>query len=184
MATHSSVFAWRIPGTGEPGGLLSLGLHRVGQDWSDLAASLCLCESKLTVENSSRDGNIRPPDLPPAKSYSFLMASFVSSTSESILLSLCVPCSARGICWLTSTFSFNSLFGVVFLLLFLPFNSAFQLFSPVFHWAVLCMGPLCGGEWPDWSRCECSAGAKSMAPNRFFLLTSPCFHSLEPRSYL
>ena len=30
MATHSSVFAWRIPGTGEPGGLPSLGLHRVG----------------------------------------------------------------------------------------------------------------------------------------------------------
>ena len=30
MATHSSVLAWRIPGTGEPGGLLSLGSHRVG----------------------------------------------------------------------------------------------------------------------------------------------------------
>ena len=38
MATHSSVLAWRIPGTGEPGGLPSLGLHRVGHDWSDLAA--------------------------------------------------------------------------------------------------------------------------------------------------
>ena len=37
MATHSSVLAWRIPGTGEPGGLLSLGSHRVGHDWSDLA---------------------------------------------------------------------------------------------------------------------------------------------------
>ena len=32
MATHSSVFAWRIPGTGEPGGLPSLGSHRVGHD--------------------------------------------------------------------------------------------------------------------------------------------------------
>ena len=32
MATHPSVLAWRIPGTGEPGGLLSLGLHRVGHD--------------------------------------------------------------------------------------------------------------------------------------------------------
>ena len=39
MATHSSVLAWRIPGTGEPGGLLSLGSHRVGHDWSDLAAA-------------------------------------------------------------------------------------------------------------------------------------------------
>ena len=39
MATHSSVLAWRIPGTGEPGGLLSMGSHRVGHDWSDLAAA-------------------------------------------------------------------------------------------------------------------------------------------------
>ena len=39
MAVHSSVLAWRIPGTGEPGGLLSLGSHRVGHDWSDLAAA-------------------------------------------------------------------------------------------------------------------------------------------------
>ena len=39
MATHSSVLAWRIPGKGEPGGLQSLGLHRVGHDWSDLAAA-------------------------------------------------------------------------------------------------------------------------------------------------
>ena len=37
MATHSSVLAWRIPGTGEPGGLPSMGPHRVGHDWSDLA---------------------------------------------------------------------------------------------------------------------------------------------------
>ena len=37
MATHSSVLAWRIPGTGETGGLSSMGLHRVGHDWSDLA---------------------------------------------------------------------------------------------------------------------------------------------------
>ena len=39
MATHSSVLAWRIPGTGEPGGLPSLGPHRVGHDWSTLAAA-------------------------------------------------------------------------------------------------------------------------------------------------
>ena len=38
MATHSSVLAWRIPGTREPGGLMSKGSHRVGHDWSDLAA--------------------------------------------------------------------------------------------------------------------------------------------------
>ena len=39
MATHSSVLAWRIPGTVEPGGLPSMGSHRVGHDWSDLAAA-------------------------------------------------------------------------------------------------------------------------------------------------
>ena len=39
MATHSGVLAWRIPGTGEPGGLLSMGSHRIGHNWSDLAAA-------------------------------------------------------------------------------------------------------------------------------------------------
>ena len=39
MATHSSVLAWRIPGMGEPGELPSIGSHRVGHDWSDLAAA-------------------------------------------------------------------------------------------------------------------------------------------------
>ena len=38
-ATHSSVLAWRIPGTGEPGGLPSIGSHRVGHDLSDLATT-------------------------------------------------------------------------------------------------------------------------------------------------
>ena len=40
MATHSSVLAWRISGTGEPGGLLSMGSHRGGHDGSALAAIL------------------------------------------------------------------------------------------------------------------------------------------------
>ena len=39
MATHSSVLAWRIPGMGEPGGLPSMGSHRVGHDRSDFAAA-------------------------------------------------------------------------------------------------------------------------------------------------
>ena len=39
LATNSNILAWRIPGTGEPGGLPSLGSHRVGHDWSDLAAA-------------------------------------------------------------------------------------------------------------------------------------------------
>ena len=39
MATHSSVLAWRIPGTWEPGGLPSMGSHRVGHDWCNLTAA-------------------------------------------------------------------------------------------------------------------------------------------------
>ena len=42
MATHSSVLAWRISGTGEPGGLPSTGSHRVGHNWSDLAAAAAM----------------------------------------------------------------------------------------------------------------------------------------------
>ena len=42
MATHSSVLGWRIPGTGEPGGLPSMGSHRVKHDWRDLAAAVPL----------------------------------------------------------------------------------------------------------------------------------------------
>ena len=42
MATHPSILAWRIPGTEEPGGLPSMGSHRVGHDWSDLAAAACI----------------------------------------------------------------------------------------------------------------------------------------------
>ena len=45
MATHSSVLAWRIPGTGEPGELPSLGSQRVRHDWSDLAAAAAGCFS-------------------------------------------------------------------------------------------------------------------------------------------
>ena len=48
MAAHSSVLAWRIPGTGEPGGLPSMGWHGVGHDWRDLAAEeLILRQSRV-----------------------------------------------------------------------------------------------------------------------------------------
>ena len=47
MATHSSVLAWRIPGMGEPGGLLSMGSHRVGHDRSDLAVVVVGLNIKL-----------------------------------------------------------------------------------------------------------------------------------------
>ena len=50
MATHSSVLAWRIPGTGEPGGLPSTGSHRVGHDGSDLAAAAAAAVTIILVK--------------------------------------------------------------------------------------------------------------------------------------
>ena len=47
MATHFSVLAWRIPGTGEPGGLPSVGSHRVRHDWSNLAAAAAVVNFML-----------------------------------------------------------------------------------------------------------------------------------------
>ena len=57
MATHSSVLAWRIPGTGEPCKLPSMGSHRVGHDWSDLAAAAdrCVLRSSMRSPRSCRD---------------------------------------------------------------------------------------------------------------------------------
>ena len=54
MATHSSVLAWRIPGMTEPGGLPSMGSHRVRHDWSDLAAAAAgntAAPNKVKVSN-------------------------------------------------------------------------------------------------------------------------------------
>ena len=50
MAIHSSVLAWRIPGTGEPGGPPSMGSHTVGHDWSDLAAAAAAHSSKVMIK--------------------------------------------------------------------------------------------------------------------------------------
>ena len=49
-ATHSSVLAWRIPGTGEPGGLPSMGSHRVGHDGSDLAAAAAAAAAGILLK--------------------------------------------------------------------------------------------------------------------------------------
>ena len=52
MATHSSILAWRIPGTGEPSGLPSMGSHRIRHNWSNLAAAAA-CPPQLFKENYS-----------------------------------------------------------------------------------------------------------------------------------
>ena len=66
MATHSSVLAWRILGTAEPGGLPSMGSHRVGHDWSDLAAAAAAALDK--VKNCSvMPDSLRPHWLGPTR---------------------------------------------------------------------------------------------------------------------
>ena len=57
MATHSSVLAWRIPGTGEPGGLPSMGSHRVRHDWRDLAAAANLPSGLDSKESACSEGD-------------------------------------------------------------------------------------------------------------------------------
>ena len=55
LATHYSILAWRIPGMGEPGGLLSMGSHRVRHDWSNLACMHAL-EKKMATHSSILPG--------------------------------------------------------------------------------------------------------------------------------
>ena len=56
MATHSSVLAWRIPGTGELGGLPSMESHRVGHNWSDLAAAALVYDCKWNIKEKEEMG--------------------------------------------------------------------------------------------------------------------------------
>ena len=75
MATHSSVLALRIPGTGEPGGLPSMGSHRVGHDWSDLAAAAAykrVLSEKWKWSRSVMSDSLRPHghQAPPSMGFS------------------------------------------------------------------------------------------------------------------
>ena len=72
MATHSSVLAWRIPGTEEPGGLPSMGLHRAGHDWSDLAAAAAAAADwhpgkkllqEVLIKGKYKRANAKTPDI-------------------------------------------------------------------------------------------------------------------------
>ena len=95
MATHSSILAWRIPGTGEPGGLLSMGSHRVGHDWSDLACMHALAMEMATHSSIlawRNPGTEEPGGLPSMGSHrvghdwSGLAAAAAQSFEEFVLI--------------------------------------------------------------------------------------------------
>ena len=85
MATHSSVLAWRIPGTGEPGGLPTMGLHRVRHDWCDLAAAAACPLGQCCYPNIS--SSVAPLSCPQSfpESGSFPMSRFFTSGGQSDL---------------------------------------------------------------------------------------------------
>ena len=90
MATHSSVLAWRIPGKGKPGGLLSMESHRVGHDWNDLAAAA----AGVYIYQSQYPNSYQLPLFPLG--------------AHVFVLCVCVSISALQI-WLTIVFSFSPL---------------------------------------------------------------------------
>ena len=83
MATHSSVLAWRIPGTGEPGGLPSMGPHRGGHDWSDLesaaAAADLIGSHSFPFLGSSAAFFGPPPQISPHPCFLLLMSQVLSA---------------------------------------------------------------------------------------------------------
>ena len=66
VAIHSSVLSWRIPGTGGPDGPLSLGSHRVGHDWSDLAAAAAVRDYSSSIGTKSCP-TLATPGIVPAR---------------------------------------------------------------------------------------------------------------------
>ena len=84
MATYSSVLAWSIPGMGEPGGLPSMGSHRVGHDWSDLAAAVAACLLSpwchSTISSSVTPSSSWPQSFPASES--FPMSQFFTSGGQ------------------------------------------------------------------------------------------------------
>ena len=89
MATRSSVLAWRIPGTGEPRELPSLGSHRVGHDWSDLAAAAAAAmpSASFPAEPPFRDLVLFPVSLSFTLSLSWPPTSFLTRSPSHSQLS-------------------------------------------------------------------------------------------------
>ena len=132
MATHSSIFAWRIPGMGEPGGLLSIGSHRVGHDWSELAAAVVVLSSIVAVSiyiptNSARAFSFLTP------SPAFIYRLFDEGPSD--------WCEVISHCSFDLHFSNNEWYWAYFHVfvshLYVFFGEiSVEVFSPLFDWVV------------------------------------------------
>ena len=86
MATHFSVLAWRIPVTGEPGGLPSMGSHRVGHDWSDLAERILKTRLRHKIKDIRGVFHLFKPCLGPQVSWHVLNYIFISTFLQTIIL--------------------------------------------------------------------------------------------------
>ena len=117
MATHSSVLAWRIPGTGEPGGLPSMGSHRVGHDWSDAAAAAAAAgKIKIRLLRASLGAQTvkNPPAVQETRVQSLLWESLLEKgmATQSSILAWRIPWTeepggvSKSGTWLTLSFYF------------------------------------------------------------------------------
>ena len=107
MATHSSILAWRIPGTGEPGGLESMRSHRVGHDWSRSSSG------KVKIRNP-KSGSV-------AKTASNGISGFAPPANKTCISHL--PCSYKGhvskICLITCKWT-SLILGTLFIIYLSP----------------------------------------------------------------
>ena len=123
MATHSSVLAWRITGMGEPGGLPSMGSHRVGHDWSDLAAAaawdleqnwnsllwtkICASSGPWIIPNVITTSlSLNLPQPYPSSSCYFKISSVLLPQCFCTCSFLCLKPCTQFFMWLTSTVHF------------------------------------------------------------------------------
>ena len=102
MATCSSTLAWRIPGTGEPGGLPSMELHRVGHDWSDLAAAAVFSFYNVLTCDITIEFDVRRPGFQSYVCHSWAWGRLSSClTSQSLNFLMCGKETCEGI-WLVA----------------------------------------------------------------------------------
>ena len=103
MATHSSVLAWRIPGTADPSGLPSMGSHRVGHDWSDLAAAAAAIGAWLSghmrTQLCIKDACARVGEIPVVSLYPLLYKAQALDLEKSLWLFCSISISSPGLHW-------------------------------------------------------------------------------------